>query len=66
MSTPYTTISLEGATELISKKQEDLMNEAEEFWSTLLKFNEKDTQELITQDEWNQADEVLDEVLTTI
>jgi len=59
MSTPYTTISLEGATELISKKQEDLMNEAEEFWSTLLKFNEKDTQELITQDEWNQADEVL-------
>ena len=59
MSTPYTTISLEGATELISKKQEDLMNEAEEFWSTLLKFNEKDTQELITQDEWNQADEIL-------
>jgi hypothetical protein len=31
MSTPYTTISLEEATELISKKQEDLMNEAEEF-----------------------------------
>lgn len=59
MSTPYTTISLEEATELISKKQEDLMNEAEEFWSTLLKFNEKDTQELITQDEWDQADEIL-------
>lgn len=59
MSTPYTTISLEEATELISKKQEDLMNEAEEFWSTLLKLSEKDTEELVTQDEWDQADEVL-------
>jgi hypothetical protein len=35
------------------------MNEAEEFWSTLLKLSEKDTEELVTQDEWDQADEVL-------
>lgn len=62
MSTQHTNVSLEEAIELINKKQEDLMNEAEEFWSTLLKLSEKDTEELITQDEWNQADEILTKI----
>lgn len=52
-------ISLEQAQELISEKQTDIMQQADEFTNHIIELQQQDSQNLVTEDEKNSADELL-------
>ena len=55
-------ISLEQAQELISEKQTDIMQQADEFTNHIIELQQQDSQNLVTEDEKNSADELLDSI----
>jgi|GEM_PF-5187912 len=56
------TITLEEAQELISNKQINLMMDAENFTTNIIDIQNKEQQNLVTQDENKQADKLLDDI----
>ena len=52
-------ITLEQAQELISEKQTDIMQQADEFTNHIIELQQQDSQNLVTEDEKNSADELL-------
>lgn len=56
------TITLEEAQELISNKQINLMMDAENFTTNIIDIQNKEQQNLVTQDENEQADKLLDDI----
>lgn len=55
-------ISLEQAQELISEKQTDIMQQADEFTNHIIELQQQDSQNLVTEDDKNSADELLDSI----
>lgn len=53
------TITVEQAQELITNRQATIMQEADEFVNKLIQSQEDETKTLITQDDQNQADDLL-------
>lgn len=53
-------ITLEQAQELISEKQTNIMQQADEFTNHIIELQQQDSQNLVTEDEKNSADELLD------
>ena len=52
-------ISLEQAQELISEKQTDIMQQADEFTNHIIELQEQNAQNLVTEDDQYSADELL-------